>query len=194
MTAILGISAFSHDSAAALVVAGRIVATAQEERFTRKRHDHDFPAQAVQSCPSPFEEAATPTIDGVGEWATASFGIVRGNRITLSHQLRFPRFLGRLYASFRGRPTLAATFWIAAAALRLVGLWKPMRLRPVFLLLGLFGILMAPATPSGAPFIRYDVLSRTLHRGRTRDARASPPGRMQGCGPGFQRHEHSFIV
>src|SRR5262245_34561407 len=50
MTAILGISAFYHDSAAALVVNGRIVAAAQEERFTRKKHDHDFPSRAVAYC------------------------------------------------------------------------------------------------------------------------------------------------
>ena len=50
MTAILGISAFYHDSAAALVVDGRIVAAAQEERFTRKKHDPDFPANAVDYC------------------------------------------------------------------------------------------------------------------------------------------------
>src|SRR5689334_11776329 len=50
MAAILGISAFYHDSAAALVVDGRIVAAAQEERFTRKKHDADFPAHAVAYC------------------------------------------------------------------------------------------------------------------------------------------------
>ena len=50
MTSILGISAFYHDSAAALVVDGRIVAAAQEERFTRRKHDPDFPAQAVAYC------------------------------------------------------------------------------------------------------------------------------------------------
>ena len=170
MTAILGISAFYHDSAAALVVDGEIVAAAQEERFTRKKHDHDFPTEAIEYClreaglapeqldyvgfydkpllkferlletylayapagfrsflqamplwlkqklylpremrqglggrygkrfvftehheshaasaffPSPFEEAAILTLDGVGEWATASFGIGRGNRIEL---------------------------------------------------------------------------------------------------------------
>src|SRR5437899_5410275 len=48
--AILGISAFYHDSAATLVVDGRIVAAAQEERFTRKKHDPGFPAEAVQYC------------------------------------------------------------------------------------------------------------------------------------------------
>lgn len=50
MTAILGISAFYHDSAAALVVDGRIVAAAQEERFTRRKHDHRFPQQAIDYC------------------------------------------------------------------------------------------------------------------------------------------------
>src|SRR4051812_45946212 len=50
MTAILGISAYYHDSAAALIVDGRIVAAAQEERFTRKKHDHDFPTRAVEYC------------------------------------------------------------------------------------------------------------------------------------------------
>ena len=50
MTAILGISAFYHDSAAALVVDGDIVAAAQEERFTRRKHDHDFPVNAIAYC------------------------------------------------------------------------------------------------------------------------------------------------
>jgi carbamoyltransferase len=187
MTAILGISAFYHDSAAALVVDGDIVAAAQEERFTRKKHDFRFPTHAVQFClkqaglspedldwvgfydkplmkferlletylayapwgfrsfvmsmplwlreklflprimrqelgghyqrrfvftehheshaasaffPSPFEEAAILTLDGVGEWATASFGTGRGNRIELSHELRFPHSLGLLYTAF----------------------------------------------------------------------------------------------
>jgi carbamoyltransferase len=50
MTAILGISAFYHDSAAALVVDGRIIAAAQEERFTRKKHDSAFPAHAIEYC------------------------------------------------------------------------------------------------------------------------------------------------
>lgn len=186
MSAILGISAFYHDSAAALVVDGRVVAAAQEERFTRKKHDHEFPSNAVAYClgeagltpadldwvgfydkpllkferlletylayapaglrsfrlamplwlrtklflpremskalggqyrrrfvfaehheshaasafyPSPFEEAAILTIDGVGEWATASFGMGRGHRIELTHQLRFPHSLGLLYSA-----------------------------------------------------------------------------------------------
>ena len=49
-TAILGVSAFYHDSAAALVVDGEIVAAAQEERFTRKKHDHEFPKNAIDYC------------------------------------------------------------------------------------------------------------------------------------------------
>ena len=187
MTAILGISAFYHDSAAALVVDGRIVAAAQEERFTRKKHDPDFPQNAVEYClreagitaadldyvgfydkpitkferlletylamapggyrsfrqaipvwlkeklyvprlirkalrgkyrgrcvftdhheshaasaflPSPFDEAAILTIDGVGEWATTCFGVGRGNRIELTDEIRFPHSLGLLYAAF----------------------------------------------------------------------------------------------
>lgn len=185
MAAILGISAFYHDSAAALVVDGRIVAAAQEERFSRKKHDSDFPSQAVRAClaeggltptdldwvgfydkpllkferlletylgyaprgfrsfrlampvwlrtklflpkamsrelggysrrfvfaehheshaasaffPSPFEEAAILTVDGVGEWTTASFGVGRGHRISLTQQLRFPHSLGLLYSA-----------------------------------------------------------------------------------------------
>ena len=187
MARILGISAFYHDSAAALVVDGEIVAAAQEERFTRKKHDAGFPLRAVEYCleagglrpeqldyvgfydkpllkferlletylayapegfrsfltampvwlkqklylrreirrglgggfrkncvftehheshaasaffPSPFEEAAILTLDGVGEWATASFGSGRGNRIHLTHELRFPHSLGLLYSAF----------------------------------------------------------------------------------------------
>ncbi len=187
MTAILGISAYYHDAAAALVVDGRIVAAAQEERFTRKKHDANFPQNAVDYClreagitaadldyvgfydkpitkferlletylamvpagyrsfrqaiplwlkeklyvprlirkalggkyrgryvftdhheshaasaflPSPFDEAAILTLDGVGEWSTTCFGVGRGNRIELSHEIRFPHSLGLLYAAF----------------------------------------------------------------------------------------------
>ena len=187
MTAILGISAFYHDAAAALVVNGRIVAAAQEERFTRKKHDPGFPQNSVDYClreagitaaeldyvgfydkpitkferlvetylamvpagyrsfrqaipvwlkeklyvprlvrkalggkyrgrcvftdhheshaasaflPSPYDEAAVLTIDGVGEWSTTCFGIGRGNRVQLSHEIRFPHSLGLLYAAF----------------------------------------------------------------------------------------------
>ncbi len=187
MTAILGISAFYHDSAAALVIDGEIIAAAQEERFTRKKADHDFPQNAVDYClqeaglkpdqldyvgfydkpvtkferlletylaftpagyrsfrkamplwlkqklhlpgelsrglhgrytgryvftdhheshaasaffPSPFEEAAILTLDGVGEWSTSCFGVGRGNKIELIDEIRFPHSLGLLYSAF----------------------------------------------------------------------------------------------
>lgn len=185
---ILGLSAFYHDSAAALLVNGSIVAAAQEERFSRKKNDADFPAHAVCFClkqarlreeqldavvfydkpglkftrlletylavapgglktfpatlsnwlggkldlrktirreipglrsdcavlftehhqshaasafyPSPFDEAAILTIDGVGEWATTTVGIGRGNQIRLLQDIRFPHSLGLLYSAF----------------------------------------------------------------------------------------------
>ncbi|MFQ5671713.1 MAG: carbamoyltransferase [Nitrospinales bacterium] len=182
---ILGISAYYHDSAACLVRDGEIIAAAQEERFTRKKHDSGFPLQAVRYClqaggittadldyvgfydkpfikferiletylsvaprgigsclkalplwlkeklwtrwnirrdleyagpvlfaehheshaasaffPSPFEEAAILTMDGVGEWTTSSIGIGRGNKIELVHELHFPHSLGLLYSAF----------------------------------------------------------------------------------------------
>lgn len=187
MTAILGISAFYHDSAAALVVDGEILAAAQEERFTRIKQDSGFPEKAIAYClaeaglrvsdldyvafydkpftkferlletylayapagfrsfrqalplwlkkklhlpremdrsfghrylgryvftehheshaasaffPSPYDEAAIITIDGVGEWATSSYGVGRGNRIDLTKTLRFPHSLGLLYSAF----------------------------------------------------------------------------------------------
>ncbi len=205
MTAILGISAFYHDSAAALVIDGRIVAAAQEERFTRKKHDFNFPQHAIEYClhearletgdldvvgfydkpflkfdrlletylayaprgfrsflmamplwlrtklhlpremrrglhgqyrkrfvftdhhqshaasaffPSPFEEAAILTVDGVGEWATASLGTGRGNRIELTHQLDFPHSLGLLYSAF----TYFCGFRVNSGEYKLMGL------------------------------------------------------------------------
>lgn len=205
MTAILGISAFYHDSAAALVVDGEIVAAAQEERFTRKKHDFEFPHNAIEFClsqanlapeqldyvgfydkpflkferlletylayapkgfrsflqaiplwlhqklhlpremrrglkgaynkrfvftehheshaasaffPSPFEEAAVLTLDGVGEWATASFGYGRGNKLTLTHELRFPHSLGLLYSAF----TYFTGFRVNSGEYKLMGL------------------------------------------------------------------------
>ncbi len=205
MKAILGLSAYYHDSAAALVVDGRIVAAAQEERFTRVKHDHRFPANAVAYClaeggltpaevdhvvfyekpflkferlletylavapagfrsflmamplwvheklrlpgemarelghgytgrfifpehheshaasaffPSPFEEAAILTIDGVGEWATASLGRGEANRITLSHEMRFPHSLGLLYSAF----TYFCGFRVNSGEYKLMGL------------------------------------------------------------------------
>ena len=205
MTAILGISAFYHDSAAALVVDGEIVAAAQEERFTRKKHDEAFPSNAVEFClkqagltidqidwvtfyekplltfdrlletylafaprgftsfkaaipvwlkqklhlrreivgklgmknprrllftehhvshaasaffPSTYERAAILTVDGVGEWATASFGVGEGNKITLTHELRFPHSLGLLYSAF----TYFCGFRVNSGEYKLMGL------------------------------------------------------------------------
>ncbi len=205
MTAILGISAFYHDSAAALIVDGEVVAAAQEERFSRKKHDFRFPKLAIDYClaeagidgaeidhvafydkpltkferlletyvtyapvgfasfrkamplwlkeklwmprqmdkglgqkfegryiftehheshaasafyPSPYEQAAILTMDGVGEWATASFGCGRGNRIELSHELRFPHSLGLLYSAF----TYYTGFRVNSGEYKLMGL------------------------------------------------------------------------
>jgi carbamoyltransferase len=205
MTSILGISAFYHDSAAALVVDGDIVAAAQEERFTRKKHDPDFPTHAVQYCvkeagltpdqldyvafydkplvkfdrlletylafapagfqsfrmamplwlkdklhmrrtlreklgnlskaqlvftdhheshaasaffPSPYEQAAILTLDGVGEWSTTTFGAGQGNRLRLTNQLRFPHSLGLLYSAF----TYYCGFKVNSGEYKLMGL------------------------------------------------------------------------
>lgn len=204
-TAILGISAFYHDSAACLLVDGRIVAAAQEERFSRRKHDHRFPAQAVRYClaeaglteadidyavfyekpylkfdrlletylhfapqgwasffqamplwlkqklhlpreirrelgkgfkapicytrhheshaasaffPSPFEEAAILTLDGVGEWDTATIGAGRGNRIELLRSMSFPHSLGLLYSAF----TYFTGFRVNSGEYKLMGL------------------------------------------------------------------------
>jgi len=182
---VLGISCFYHDSAAALLCDGELVAAAHEERFTRKRHDPDVPVEAVKYClqeaglsigdidyvafydkpfvkferilmtylatfprslpsfsksipiwlkeklwvprvihdkigfegevlfaehhqshaasaflPSPFEEAAILTCDGVGEWATTTQGVGRGNQFELIKEIRFPHSLGLLYSAF----------------------------------------------------------------------------------------------
>lgn len=205
MTAILGISAFYHDSAAALVIDGEIVAAAQEERFTRIKHDHAFPQHAIDYClaeagltpsqldfvgfydkpfmkferlletylayapvgfrsflkamplwmrqklhlpreirrglngdytrkivfcehheshaasaffPSPFEEAAVITFDGVGEWATISYGSGRSNRVELTHELRFPHSLGLLYSAL----TYFCGFKVNSGEYKLMGL------------------------------------------------------------------------
>jgi carbamoyltransferase len=205
LTAILGISAFYHDAAAALVVDGAIVAAAQEERFSRKKHDAGFPVQAIEYClgeaglkpeevdyvgfyekpflkfqrlletylayapqgfasflkalplwlkqklhlpreidrglglarrkryiytehheshaasaffPSPFAEAAILTVDGVGEWATAAYGSGRDNRITLTHEQRFPHSLGLLYSAF----TYYTGFTVNSGEYKLMGL------------------------------------------------------------------------
>ena len=184
-THILGISAYYHDSAACLIRDGEIIAAGQEERFTRKKGDPDFPARSVEYClktagieakdldfvgfydkpllkferiletylgvvpkgfrsflmagplwmkeklhmekqlrkslgftgpvlyaehheshaasaffPSPFEEAAILTIDGVGEWATATIGHGKGNDIELLRELKWPDSVGLLYSAF----------------------------------------------------------------------------------------------
>lgn len=210
MTAILGISAFYHDSAAAVVVDGQIMAAAQEERFTRIKHDYRFPTNAVRFClqqtglgprdldyvvfydkplvkferlletylayapagfpsfrqaiplwlktklhlpremnkelaalgfpkderrkyvftdhheshaasaffPSPFEEAAIITLDGVGEWSTSCWGVGKGNKIRLEHEIRFPHSLGLLYSAF----TYYTGFKVNSGEYKLMGL------------------------------------------------------------------------
>jgi carbamoyltransferase len=207
---ILGISAFYHDSAAALVVDGRIVAAAQEERFSRIKHDARFPRHAVRYCleqgalkpadldsvvfydkpflkferlietylmfapsgfasfrmalplwireklfqknllathlkeldarqewidkllftehhvshaasafyPSPFEEAAVLTMDGVGEWATTSVAHGKGNRVEILKEIHFPHSLGLLYSAF----TYYTGFKVNSGEYKLMGL------------------------------------------------------------------------
>lgn len=200
---ILGISAFYHDSAACLVQDGKIVAASQEERFTRKKHDHSFPTNAINYClqnsklnskdldfiafydkpfikferilqtyvayaplgvcsfikaiplwikqklwikesirkelnftgkiifpehhqshaasaffPSPYQEAAFLTIDGVGEWTTASYGIGRDNNIQILAEIHFPHSLGLLYSAF----TYYIGFKVNSGEYKLMGL------------------------------------------------------------------------
>ena len=204
MSYILGISAFYHDSAAALVKDGEIIAAAQEERFTRLKHDYAFPKNAINYClseagikaqdldyvafyekplikferllesylayaplgvasflkamplwikqklwipdiiqkglpgfkgklifpshheshaasafyPSPFQEAAILTIDGVGEWATTSFGAGKDNDFNLEYEIKFPHSLGLLYSAF----TYYAGFKVNSGEYKLMGL------------------------------------------------------------------------
>lgn len=200
---ILGISAFYHDAAAALIKDGEIIAAAQEERFTRKKHDPGFPRNAIDYClreagikekdmdivafyekpfikferlletyiayapsgirsfiqamppwirqklfikdyiqkelnfsktvlfpehhhshaasafyPSPFKEAAILTVDGVGEWVTASFGKGEDNSIELYSEIRFPHSLGLLYSAF----TYYCGFKVNSGEYKLMGL------------------------------------------------------------------------
>jgi carbamoyltransferase len=206
-TAILGISAYYHDSAAALLVDGRIVAAAQEERFTRRRHDASFPIHACRFVleeagiafdelsavafydkpflkferlletyhafapsglrsfaaampvwikdklfmrrllaehmgelgsathrvlypehhlshaasafyPSPFEESAILTIDGVGEWATTTIGRGQGKDIEIFSELQFPHSVGLLYSAF----TYYLGFTVNSGEYKLMGL------------------------------------------------------------------------
>ena len=207
---ILGISAFYHDSAAALVVDGRIAAAAQEERFTRRKHDSDYPVNAIRWCledaglapeeldrvafydkpflkferlletaaafaprgftsfrqaapvwikeklfqkgllrreleslapeedwdakllfaehhqshaasafyPSPFADAAVLTLDGVGEWATATAAIGDGAELEIVREIHFPHSLGLLYSAF----TYHAGFKVNSGEYKLMGL------------------------------------------------------------------------
>lgn len=200
---ILGISAFYHDSAACLVRDGEIVAAAQEERFTRRKHDDNFPGRAITYClreaginindlayvafyekpflkferlletylafapsglasylaamplwikeklwlkehimkelgwrgpilwpehheshaasaffPSPFQEAAFLTIDGVGEWTTTSYGIGKDNKVEILADLKFPHSLGLLYSAF----TAYTGFKVNSAEYKVMGL------------------------------------------------------------------------
>ncbi|HYY15928.1 MAG TPA: carbamoyltransferase N-terminal domain-containing protein, partial [Gammaproteobacteria bacterium] len=183
---ILGISCYFHDAAAVLLRDGQVIAAAEEERFSRRKHDYRFPTAAIQFCLtrggiraeeldyvaffekpfikferllfsilqtfprsrrvfqesmmswltdklwvknllhaklgvsldkilfsehhlshaasaflcSPFDEAAILTVDGVGEWATATYGVGKGTDITLQHEIAFPHSLGLLYSAF----------------------------------------------------------------------------------------------
>ena len=207
---ILGISAFYHDSAAALIEDGFILAAAQEERFTRKKHDASFPVNAIAYCldavggnlgrvdhvcffekpflkferlietylaraprgyasfrmaipvwikeklfqkanlardlkrfsadgaieekllfaehhlshaasaffPSPFEEAVVLTVDGVGEWTTASVSIGRGNTLEMVREIHWPHSLGLLYSAF----TYYTGFKVNSGEYKLMGL------------------------------------------------------------------------
>ena len=209
-TYILGISAFYHDSAAAIIKDGKVIAAAQEERFTRKKHDPSFPTHAVKYCleycgkeideldsvvfydkpllklerlletyygfspkglqsfirsmpvwlkekmflkklikdelkgvgefnpkklrllfpehhlshaastyyPSPFEDSAILTLDGVGEWATASIAHGKGNNIEILRELKFPHSLGLLYSAF----TYFLGFRVNSGEYKLMGL------------------------------------------------------------------------
>ena len=210
MKKILGISAFYHDSAAALLVDGNIIAAAQEERFTRRKHTPEFPVNAIKYCleysgynideldavvfydkpllkferlletyyafapkglfqfltaipiwlkekmflkkllyaglnqiekfdkkklkllfsehhlshaasafyPSPYQEAAIITIDGVGEWATASICHGKGNKISMLKEMRFPHSVGLLYSAF----TYFLGFRVNSGEYKLMGL------------------------------------------------------------------------
>ncbi len=203
-TYILGISAFYHDAAACLLKDGEIIAAAEEERFTRKKHDSNFPVHAINYCltaagitakdlsfvafydkpllkfsrilesylafaptgirlfikavplwikkklwtrdiihkelpgyggkiiftehheshgasafyPSPFQEAAFLTMDGVGEWSTTSFGVGKDNRLDIMADVHFPHSLGLLYSAF----TYYCGFKVNSGEYKLMGL------------------------------------------------------------------------
>ncbi len=87
-----------------------------KRRFVFTEHHESHAASAF--FPSPFDEAAILTLDGVGEWATASFGHGRGNRIELTHELAFPHSLGLLYSAF----TYYTGFRVNSGEYKLMGL------------------------------------------------------------------------
>ncbi|MGA7993165.1 MAG: carbamoyltransferase [Thermoanaerobaculia bacterium] len=203
MTAILGLSAYYHDSAACLLLDGKLVAAAQEERFTRKKHDSEFPIHAARWClkegglslgkldhvafydkpllkferlfetyleyaprgftsfrkamplwisdrlwmserigkdlgwegkilfgdhheshaasafyPSPYEEAAILTMDGVGEWATSSIGMGRSSGLEMLREMKFPHSIGLLYSAL----TYFCGFKVNSGEYKLMGL------------------------------------------------------------------------
>ena len=209
MIAILGISAFYHDSAAALIINGELIAAAQEERFTRKKHDSSYPVNAINYClseaglslsnldfiayydkpflkferlletyvafapkglhsfrmampiwlreklflkhilikeikkidknfddtklmfgehhfshaasafyASPFESAVVLTLDGVGEWATTTVAIGKGNNLDIVKEIHFPHSLGLLYSAF----TYYTGFRVNSGEYKLMGL------------------------------------------------------------------------
>jgi carbamoyltransferase len=200
---VLGVSAFYHDSAAAILKDGKIIAAAQEERFTRRKHDASFPANAINYCleeaeidgsdlsaiafyddpaltadriirssiafapasqnhftkavksffgvkpyfkhyvekmlncdvpiyhsrhhyshaasafyPSPFDEAAILCVDGVGEWATTSLGVGKGDSVKILKEIRYPHSLGLLYSAF----TYYCGFRVNSGEYKLMGL------------------------------------------------------------------------
>jgi len=107
MTAILGISAFYHDSAAALVIDGQLIAAAQEERFTRKKHDHDFPQNAIDYCKKRIVARENQSCAGLGrlgvnERRVAENGIGCGHAPTRILQKPIPllRLLGNRADNF----------------------------------------------------------------------------------------------
>src|SRR3989442_1149516 len=104
---VLGISAFYHDSTACLLRYGEILYAEHHESHAASAFFH-----------SPFEEAAILTIDGVGEWATAAFGVGRGHELELLQELHWPDSLGLLYSAF----TYFAGFKVNSGEYKVMGL------------------------------------------------------------------------
>src|SRR5207302_132869 len=93
---ILGLSCFYHDAGACLLRDGQLIAAAEEERFSRIKHDATLPTRAADYC----LDAAVLTADGVGEWATTTLGTGRGIDLEVTHEIRYPHSLGLLYSAF----------------------------------------------------------------------------------------------